>query len=200
MVEQFGLAMILSSRVSTSALISGTTSFLVGSIRQAEELSTTVVPTSANLGAHSSEVPPPAEKMAMSGRAATASAMPITLYVRPLYVISLPTDFSEATGRSSVKGKLRSSSTWSILEPTKPVAPTTATFIFFSVNLCFFRYCYKVQIYAAKTLLLPQNTRMFVIFLTERMRISHFIFFSFNQRMYALRLRLCWALPAANSW
>ena len=38
--------MILSAAVNTSALTSGTTSFLVGSIRQADELSTTVVPAS----------------------------------------------------------------------------------------------------------------------------------------------------------
>ena len=51
MVEQLGLAMILSSGVSSLALISGTTSFLVGSMRQAEELSITTVPTSAKRGA-----------------------------------------------------------------------------------------------------------------------------------------------------
>jgi len=35
------------------------------------------VPTSANFGAHSNEVSPPAEKMAISGFAATASDKPI---------------------------------------------------------------------------------------------------------------------------
>ena len=39
--------------------------FLLTSIRQAEELSMTV-PTSANFGAHSNEVDPPAEKSAIS--------------------------------------------------------------------------------------------------------------------------------------
>src|SRR6478672_4626776 len=79
MVEQFGLAMILSSLESSFALISGTTSFLVGSMRQAEELSTTNVPTSANFGAISLEMLPPAEKMAIAGLAAIASAMETTL-------------------------------------------------------------------------------------------------------------------------
>ncbi len=74
MVEQLGLAMILSSGVSVWALISGTTSFLVGSMRQAEELSTTVMPAAANLGASSSEVPPPAEKIATAGWALIASS------------------------------------------------------------------------------------------------------------------------------
>jgi hypothetical protein len=45
-----------------------------GSIRQAELLSTTKHPASANFGAHSVEVAPPAEKMAKSGFIATASA------------------------------------------------------------------------------------------------------------------------------
>src|SRR5680860_700327 len=76
-VEQLGLAMILSALVEAFALISGITNFLSGSMRQAEELSITVVPASANFGAHSNEVSPPAEKMAISGLAATASAKPI---------------------------------------------------------------------------------------------------------------------------
>ncbi len=67
MVEQFGFAMILSSGVNVLALISGTTNFLVGSMRHADELSTTVMPAAANLGAISSEVPPPAEKIATFG-------------------------------------------------------------------------------------------------------------------------------------
>ena len=62
MVEQLGLAIILSSGPSCAALISGTTSFLSASILQAEELSTTVQPTAANFGAHSSETEPPAER------------------------------------------------------------------------------------------------------------------------------------------
>ncbi len=65
MVEQFGLAIILSSLVNTIALISGTTSFLVASIRQAEELSITVVPASANFGAQVNDVSPPAENTAI---------------------------------------------------------------------------------------------------------------------------------------
>ena len=67
MVEQFGFAIILSSLVNTSPLISGTTNFLVGSILQADELSITVVPTAANFGAHSNEVSPPAETMLHRG-------------------------------------------------------------------------------------------------------------------------------------
>src|SRR5690606_17255278 len=129
MVEQLGLAMILSFCVKFSALISGTTSFLVGSIRQADELSTTVVPASANFGAHSKEVSPPAENKATWGFISTAVCKLTTLYFLSLKVISFPTDFSDATGINSVTGKLRSAKTFSITSPTIPVAPTTATFI-----------------------------------------------------------------------
>jgi hypothetical protein len=55
-----------------------------------------------------------------------------TLYAFPLKLTSLPTDLSEATGTISVTGKLRSANTCNILVPTKPVAPTTATFMVFS--------------------------------------------------------------------
>src|ERR1700735_5575197 len=111
MVEQFGLAMILSSLVRTSALSSGTTSFLLGSIRQAEELSMTVIPAAANFGAHSRLVLPPAEKRATAGFAAMASLALTTLYFFPLNSTSLPTDFSDATGINSVTGKFLSAST-----------------------------------------------------------------------------------------
>src|SRR6185503_5334026 len=98
MVEQLGLAMILSFLFSTSALISGTMSGLAGSILQADELSMTVMPASAKRGAHSREVDPPAEKRARAGFALMASCMPITLYFFPLKFISFPTDLSDATG------------------------------------------------------------------------------------------------------
>ena len=79
MVEQFGLAIIKSSLVNTDALTSGTTNFLVGSILHAEELSMTRIPAAAYLGAHSKEVVPPAEKMAIAGAAAMPSSILTTL-------------------------------------------------------------------------------------------------------------------------
>src|SRR5690348_14009921 len=129
MVEQFGFAIILSSAAKASAFNSGTTNFLVGSILHALELSITVIPASANFGAHSNEVPPPAEKIATAGLAAMASLMLTTLYFLSLNSTSFPTDLSLATGINSVTGKFLSASTCNIFEPTKPVAPTTATFI-----------------------------------------------------------------------
>ena len=102
MVEQLGFAIILSSVLNSAALISGTTNFLLSSIRQAEELSTTVVPTFANSGAHFNEVSPPAEKIAICGFKLIASVILITLYFFPLNTISFPTDLSLATGYNSL--------------------------------------------------------------------------------------------------
>ncbi len=135
MVEQLGLAIILSSAVKASAFTSGTTSFFAGSIRHALLLSITVIPASANFGAHSSEVLPPALKIATAGLAAMPSAMLTTLYFSPLNSTSLPTERSLATGTSSVTGKFLSSKTCNILVPTNPVAPTTATFMVSSLPL-----------------------------------------------------------------
>ena len=79
MVEQLGFAMIKSAAVNTEAFTSGTTNFFVGSILHAEELSMTRMPAAANIGAHSNDVDPPAEKIAITGFAAIASSIPTTL-------------------------------------------------------------------------------------------------------------------------
>ena len=71
-VEQFGFAIILSVSSMISPFISGIINFFEGSILHAEELSITTVPLLANFGAHSEEVLPPAEKIAMSGLSSTA--------------------------------------------------------------------------------------------------------------------------------
>src|SRR5690606_4927360 len=130
--------MILSSAVNTSPFTSGTTNFLVGSIRHADELSITVIPASANRGAYSVDVPPPAENKATSGLSAIASDGVTTLYCLPLNSISLPLLLSDATGINSVRGKFLSANTFNISDPTKPVAPTTATFI--SLQLLLYTY------------------------------------------------------------
>ena len=75
MVEQFGHAIILSSFFKVLPLISGIISALVS--RQAEELSITLVPNSVKRGAHSKEIFPPAENIAMSGRSLTAFSIEI---------------------------------------------------------------------------------------------------------------------------
>ena len=65
-VEQFGLATIPWCAASASGLTSLTTSGTSSCMRQREELSITTAPASANLGAHSPEMAPPAENSAMS--------------------------------------------------------------------------------------------------------------------------------------
>ncbi|MEI2641674.1 MAG: hypothetical protein V9G10_04920 [Candidatus Nanopelagicales bacterium] len=66
-VVQFGLAtMPFGIESSAPGLTSATTSGTSGSIRQAEELSTTVAPAAATFGASCLLVPPPAENSAMS--------------------------------------------------------------------------------------------------------------------------------------
>jgi len=59
--------MILSFAVKILPFISGTISGISSFILHADELSITVVPTFLNLGAHSSDVSAPAEKIAISG-------------------------------------------------------------------------------------------------------------------------------------
>ena len=113
------------------ALISGTINLLLGFILQAEELSITVIPASANFGAHSKEVSPPAEKIAISAFISIAVCMPTTLNFLPLNSISLPIDFSEATGIIAVTGNFLSAKTFNITAPTIPVAPTIAIFIIY---------------------------------------------------------------------
>ena len=73
-VEQFGLAISPWCRSSASGLTSDTTSGISGSRRNAEELSITVAPASANRGAHCREVPAPAENNAMSNPSRLASS------------------------------------------------------------------------------------------------------------------------------
>src|SRR5579885_1756450 len=104
---------------------------MAGSIRQALELSITTIPASANLGASSFEVAPPAENKATAGFFEIAVCQSTTVYSLPLKTIFFPTDLSEATGINSVTGNFLSARTCNILLPTKPVAPTTATFILF---------------------------------------------------------------------
>jgi len=67
MVVQFGLAtMPLGIESRACSLTSGTTRGTSGSMRQAEELSTTMTPDPATFGARAFEVAPPAENRAMS--------------------------------------------------------------------------------------------------------------------------------------
>ena len=128
-VEQLGFAIIRSFFVNDFAFISGTISFLLGSILQAEELSITTLPAEANLGAQAKDISPPAEKSAISGFKLRALCKSITLCSSPLKIIFLPILFSEAAKINLDTGKFLCSIMDKRTEPTKPVAPTIATFI-----------------------------------------------------------------------
>ena len=95
MVEQFGLAIILSEVVQLACIDFRNNQFFGGVILQAEELSITTVPASANLGAHSKDVDPPAENKAMSGRKDTAVFSPTTWRELLPNTIFFPTDLSD---------------------------------------------------------------------------------------------------------
>jgi len=95
-VVQLGLAMIPLGRSSAaSGLTSDTTRGTSGFMRQAEELSTTTAPASANFGANSREAVAPAEKMAMSmpERSAVATSSTVTSWPRQSSVV--PADRAE---------------------------------------------------------------------------------------------------------
>jgi hypothetical protein len=80
-----------------SAFTSGTTSGTCGSILHAEELSTTVAPSSAARGAHSSERDPPAENSATSTPSNEPGFGASTVYVRPPHSSRVPALRSEAS-------------------------------------------------------------------------------------------------------
>src|SRR4051812_14376163 len=127
MVEQLGLATMPLCSSSASGLTSATTSGTVSSIRQRDELSTTTAPAAAKRGAHSPLVGPPAEKSAMSKPWMVSSLSAVQARSLSPQSISRPTERSDANATTSPAGKPRSRITPSMVEPTAPVAPTTAT-------------------------------------------------------------------------
>ncbi len=127
MVEQFGLAMMPSCHSASPGFTWLTMSGTPASIRQALELSMTVAPRAAASGASWRDTSVPAEKRAMSTPSKASGIASPTVSVRPSALTVDPAERPEASRRSSPTGKLRSASTWIIVRPTTPVAPTTAT-------------------------------------------------------------------------
>src|SRR5215208_3851851 len=126
-VVQFGFATIPRCSASASGLTSDTTSGTSSCMRHWDELSTTTAPASAKRGAHSALTPEPAEKRAMSKPWIDCSLSGWTVsFVSPQSTLR-PAERSEAKGTTSSAGNERSRSTPSIVDPTAPVAPTTAT-------------------------------------------------------------------------
>ncbi len=83
MVEQFGLAMMPACPAMASGLISGMTSGTEGSMRNAEELSTTTAPARTAMGANFFEIDPPALKKATSTSRKLFSVSSSTAISRP---------------------------------------------------------------------------------------------------------------------
>src|SRR5580704_6875045 len=94
--QQLGLAIIPECPRTACGLISGTTSGTLGSMRKAEELSTTVAPARTARGAKRLEVAPPAENSAISTPAKLDSVSSCTLSAAPANCRLLPAERAEA--------------------------------------------------------------------------------------------------------
>src|ERR1041384_6009698 len=126
-VVQFGLAMMPLCRFTSAALISGITSGTAASIRNALELSMTMQPFFAAMGAKSLEMPAPALNNAMSMPLKESLVSSLTVMSCPRNLSFFPTERADASNVNFPTGKLRFSSVLIISMPTAPVAPTTAT-------------------------------------------------------------------------
>ncbi len=118
-VVQLGLAMIPLGGFSASwGFTSETTSGTSGSLRQAEELSTTVAPAAATLGANSRDMAAPAENRARSSPAKSAVAVSSTTTSPPAHGSTWPADRAEEKKRISSTGNCRSASSVRMTPPT----------------------------------------------------------------------------------
>src|SRR3954463_15862340 len=129
MGTQFGLATIpFLMWCSWSAFTSGTTSGQSGSIRQADELSTTTAPARAAIGLNSLLTELGVLDRTSCTPANASGRSSSTGYGLPANSTVLPALFSEARNLMVFTGKRRSATPRRIKSPTAPVAPTTATF------------------------------------------------------------------------
>ena len=127
MAAQFGLAMMpLWSRM-RFALISGITSGTFGSMRKAEELSTTTAPALTAIGANFLEMLLPAENSAMSTPSKARSVSSSMTTSCPRNDTVLPAERALASALSLPTRKPRLSMVAMNSAPTAPVTPTIAT-------------------------------------------------------------------------
>src|ERR1700733_9067174 len=129
MVTQLGLAtMPLAPKPSSaSPFTSGTTSGPSARSRNSAVLSITMQPAATARGAYSRETAAPAENSAKSHCAKSKPASSRTGQLRPRKFTPRPRERSLASAYSFCTGKSRSSSTLTMVSPTRPVAPTMAT-------------------------------------------------------------------------
>src|SRR5438874_2148678 len=97
-------------------------------MRHAEELSTTMAPAFTAMGEYSLLTEPGVLLSTICMPANASGRISSTVYDFPANSTVLPALFSEARNLIDLTGKLRSASTFRIISPTAPVAPTTATF------------------------------------------------------------------------
>src|SRR3954462_9243558 len=109
-----------------SGLISGTTSGIASSMRNAEELSTTTAPFDTAIGPNFFEVELPAENRARCTPSNDFSVSSVTVTDLPAKGSCLPAERADASALISEYGKLRFSMQLRISTPTAPVAPTMA--------------------------------------------------------------------------
>ena len=103
--EQFGLAMMPLWSPMRLALISGITSGTFGSMRKAEELSTTTAPAFTAAGANFREMSPPAENSAMSTPSKDFSVSSSITILSPRKSMVLPAERALASALSLPSGK-----------------------------------------------------------------------------------------------
>ena len=103
---QFGLAMMPICREIASGFTSGTTSGTPGSMRNAEELSTTTAPCRTAIGANRRDTAPPAENSAISTPGKLSSFSSSTAMPSPRNSSLLPAERPDANRRSRSSGKV----------------------------------------------------------------------------------------------
>src|SRR6266568_4463014 len=110
-----------------SALISGITSGTFGSMRKADELSTTTAPAFTAMGVNFLEMLPPAENSAISTPSNELSLSSSIMTLWPRKSIVLPADRALASALSLPTRKARLSMVAMNSAPTAPVTPAMAT-------------------------------------------------------------------------
>src|SRR6266849_1505387 len=109
------------------ALISGITSGTFGSMRKADELSTTTAPAYTAMGVNFLEMPPPAENSAISTPSKELSLSSSITPFWPRKSTVLPADRALASALSLPTRKARLSMVAMNSAPTAPVTPAMAT-------------------------------------------------------------------------
>ena len=125
---QFATGKSRCSGRTASPLTSGTISGTPGCMRNEALLSMTTMPRSSSPGAYFSLASsPPAKKTTSKPRSASSDAVRTSSRSPRKATAALRS--REANGPRCAMGTLRSSRTCTIVSPTAPVAPTTATFM-----------------------------------------------------------------------